>query len=159
MTKNVETEMQPVRREFLFEPRITLYITNLELAHAFRSPRYAVVLGRSQDLFTYTRVTVIDLLPAERAYAEKTLLPVGTGRWASRGVAVAMPRFINYAHNRSVAFGQYQMVRSRIRLDEESGFEHQAFLVDPESDIHDGRHRAVVFHGFVDTAQGEGDEF
>ena len=122
VTKNVETEMQPVRREFLYQPRLVLYITNLALAAAFRSPRYAVVLGRSQDLFTYTRVAEIDLLEADRAYVERTLLPGGVGRWAGLGgVAIAMPRYIDYGRGRAVSFGQYQMVRVRVNLDAMDG--------------------------------------
>jgi CRISPR-associated protein Cas5t len=165
VNKNVEILMQPVRREFLLQPRLILYTPNLELADAFRSPHYAVVLGRSQDLFTYTRVAEIDLEEASRAYADRTLLPGGWGRWRGFGVAIAMPRFIDYEQGRAVTFGQYVMVLDRRRLDEHedvlqegpsivgaapgAGAAHK-YWVDPESPEFDGARRAVILHRFVE---------
>ena len=52
----LEGNVNPFERELLFQPRLTLYINRPEWEAAFRSPRYAVSLGRSQDLFTYTEI-------------------------------------------------------------------------------------------------------
>lgn len=70
--------MNPARRHMLFEPRLTLYISapDLDLLYsAFRSPYYPVILGRSQDLMTYTSIEIVELVAAEQAYFEGTLLP------------------------------------------------------------------------------------
>lgn len=151
VSKNIEATVQPVWHEFLFQPRLILYLTKMELAAAFRSPHYVVILGRSQDLFTYTRVTEVELQEAPRAYIDRTILPGGPGRWAGSGVAVAMPRYIDYSRGRSVNFGQYLMVPTRLQPDNMPLPPHgESYLVDPESDEHHGCRRAVIFHKFVD---------
>ena len=150
VAKNVEAGVQPTRREFLLQPRLVLYLANLDLADAFRSPRYAVVLGRSQDLFTYTRVAEIDLIETEQAYIERTLLPGGPARWPGLGMAIAMPRFIDYRRNRQVTFGQYQMLQGRASQEDLPRHPDHRYLVDPETEERNGCHRAVIFHTFVD---------
>lgn len=80
--------MQPVRHEFLFQPKLTLYLPHLDLGPAFRSPRYAVTLGRSQDLFSYVRVAEIVLEEAPRAYLEGTLLPGSMSQITTAGIAI-----------------------------------------------------------------------
>src|SRR6266702_8054062 len=62
--KVLEGAVNPFKRELLFQPRLTLYLNRPEWIDAFRSPRYAVVLGRSQDLFTYTSFHTIELQQA-----------------------------------------------------------------------------------------------
>lgn len=151
VSKNIEATVQPVRREFLFRPRLTLYLNNVALAPAFRSPRYAVTLGRSQDLFSYTRVTEIDLQEATSAYIDRTLLPGGLGRWSGSGIAVAMPRYIDYSRGRRVSFGQYVMVPTMLRPDlTPHPPPGDAYLIDPETEERDGCRRAVILHRFVD---------
>src|SRR5690349_16743254 len=62
--KNLEGNINPTYRQVLLSPRLSLYLLADNLEHylqAFRQPRYAVVLGRSQDLATYTRVEMIEL--------------------------------------------------------------------------------------------------
>src|SRR2546429_5369568 len=53
-SKVLEGRVNPFKRELLFQPKLTLYLNHPEWIDAFRSPHYTVVLGRSQDLFTYT---------------------------------------------------------------------------------------------------------
>ncbi len=148
--KNIEATVQPVRHEFLFQPKLTLYLPHLDLGPAFRSPRYAVTLGRSQDLFSYVRVAEIVLEEAPRAYLEGTLLPGSMSQITTAGIAIAMPRYIDYGRNRHVTFGQYVMVQRRHVFNDpaQSG---ATYLVDPESSEHDGCRRAVIFHRFVDA--------
>lgn len=146
--ENLSAVVQPLQREFLFHPRLVLYINHPEWEGAFRSPRYAVVLGRSQDLFSYNQVSVVDLEEASEAYLEHTLLPGALGERVRAGIAIAMPRYLDYAAAREPVFGQYVMVAARLRP---SDLRHAGpFLVDPETPLVDGCHRAVIFHDLVD---------
>lgn len=63
------------RREFLFEPEVYLYITNISLENCFRHPRYPPLLGRSYDLACIAEVKIIDLEECSEAVFKDTLLP------------------------------------------------------------------------------------
>ena len=113
--KMLEGNVNPFEREIFFQPRLTLYINHPEWERAFRSPRYAVVLGRSQDLFTYSQISVINLQQASEAYFEHTLLPYSATRYTNRGFAVLMPRYVDYINHRRPDFANYFVVQERIR--------------------------------------------
>lgn len=148
--------VNPFERELLFLPRLTLYLNRPEWIDAFRSPRYAVALGRSQDLFTYTSVEVTDLAVADDAYFEHTLLPYDANRHTARGFAVLMPRYVDGANRRRPSFGRYLVVQDRVHTNDPTEYlwfgERPAgqFLVDPDSPEHNGLHLGLSFLGFVD---------
>jgi CRISPR-associated protein Cas5t len=151
--------IQPTHREFLFGCRLTLYIQPPDLADAFQNPRFAVVLGRSQDLAFYTHVEVVNLLSADRGYYEDTILPADYRRRTSRGVTVLMPRYIGPPPRREASFDRYIVLRERIydgpgidlgtRHVVRIADERNEVLVDPGSEEWHGAHRAVAFHSFV----------
>lgn len=86
----------PFNRELLYNPKLILYLTDIGLADAFRSPIYPVILGRSQDLMTYQRIEIVELQRAEVAYFEHTLLPLSMApRLREPTIAVTMPRYID----------------------------------------------------------------
>jgi len=148
--KRAEGNVNPFKRDLLFQPRLTLYLNRPDWVEAFRSPHYPVVLGRSQDLFTYTDVRVIDAEEAP-AYVENTILPFGFEAWG-RGTSVVMPRFIDYERGREVEFEPYLAVTGRM-------FPESSMLVDPGSpDVRDERgvprKRAIVLHSFRSSAGG-----
>jgi CRISPR-associated protein Cas5t len=102
----------PFNRELLYNPMLTLYLTDLTLEAAFRSPRYAVVLGRSQDLMTYTAIERVTLKRADSGYFEHTLLPLSMApRLRQPTIAVTMPRYID--PRRQTTWGQYAMLQTR----------------------------------------------
>lgn len=156
----------PFDRELLFNPRLVLYVTQLDLLEAFRKPHYSVILGRSQDLMTYLSVQVIDLVRAERAYFEQTLLPLDLApRLNKTSIAVTMPRYVD--KRRRVQWGVYGMLLDtaiypppdNLSLpdwgDEESGLQFAGdqieLWVDPETSYRKdpSLKRAVWFHSFV----------
>ena len=53
----------PVRREFLSEGSLTLYLFDEEIANCFRQPAYQLLLGRSGDLATVDEIREVTLLP------------------------------------------------------------------------------------------------
>jgi CRISPR-associated protein Cas5t len=112
--KRLEGNANPFRRQILFFPRLTLYLDRPDWVPAFRSPRYAVNLGRSQDLFTYRQVEVVEMTPAEDAYLERTLLPYDWARRTGKGMVALMPRWIDYAAGRFPHFDRYVILQRRI---------------------------------------------
>lgn len=151
--KVLEGRVNPFEREILFRPRLTLYINRPEWETAFRSPRYAVALGRSQDLFTYTDVDVVELVQAERAYFEHVLAPHEMALRTASGVTVLMPRFLDYGRNRAPIFERYVVLQKRVFSDDFYRFGTQSdelYWVDPATPEVKGAHRGVVFLSFVD---------
>ena len=134
--KVLEGNVNPFEREIFFRPRLTLYINRPEWEPAFRSPRYAVVLGRSQDLFTYTSVSLVELGAGRkrlfRAHARAARDGVADG--ARRDGADAP---LSRSHsNRAPTFERYVVVQERVVLpdDELPRFSHLSYgpyWVDP----------------------------
>jgi CRISPR-associated protein Cas5t len=143
--------VSPFKRAMLFKPRLTLYLNRPEWVDAFRSPYYTVVLGRSQDLFTYTSVEVIDLVRSEQVYFEHTLAPYQATQHMASGYALLMPRYLDYARNRQPTFARYVVLTRRV--ESWLRFEGQAdlpeFWVDPTSPEIKGAHLGLWFHTFV----------
>ncbi len=153
LPKALEGNVNPFRRELLFQPRLTLYLNRPEWAAAFLSPPYPVVLGRSQDLCTYTDVRVIELVEREAAYFEHTLIPFDHPSKTPQGVIVTMPRFVDYRNNRRPTFARYIVLRQRVASDD-PGWLHfgeppATYWVDPESPDFKGRQLGLIFQTFV----------
>lgn len=154
--KVLEGNVNPFEREFFFQPRLTLYINRPEWEAAFHSPRYAVALGRSQDLFSYSQVSLVDLEQAGQAYFEHTLLPYSVTRYTNRGFALLMPRYIDHANRRRPDFANYFVVQERIHSTTDFLWfgEHEAesYWIDPESQEDQGQRLGLSFLGFTETA-------
>jgi CRISPR-associated protein Cas5t len=157
--KVLQGNVNPFERDLLFQPRLTLYINRPEWEPAFRSPRYAVVLGRSQDLFTYTHISVVELEQADRAYFEHTLAPHEMALRTMRGVTVLMPRHLDYARNRAPVFSRYVVIRERVLSDEFYEFSDRPkgpYWVDPITPQVKGAHLGLAFLSFTGD---DGDRF
>lgn len=63
-----------IQREFLVLPRLTLYLP-LNWAEVFRRPRYALLLGRTQDVATVESLELTKLEPADSGLVSGVLLP------------------------------------------------------------------------------------
>jgi len=128
LEKTTEAVVQPHERDFLFDARLELYLDPPELAEAFRSPTFTVVLGRSQDLACVQRVEIVDLSPATQGYVERTILP---GELRSRlpwGVTTLMPRYIGPAPERQPAFAPYIVLHERVYVGYEQRFSSRQLL-------------------------------
>lgn len=157
----------PFNRELLYHPVLTLYLTDLSLYAAFRSPHFPVVLGRSQDLMTYRKVEIVELVAAQTAYFEHTLLPLTMSpRLREPTITVTMPRYID--PRRRVQWGQYSLLQRRAlwpqeavrddfdEADEGLSFEGDeiALWIDPTTPPDPKRpeaKRAVWLHSFVEV--------
>jgi CRISPR-associated protein Cas5t len=151
--KVLEGNINPFTRTLLFQPRLILYINRPEWSADFRSPRYAVVLGRSQDLCSYVSVKDIDLVPSSHAYLEHTLLPYRMATQTPAGVATLMPRWIDYENGRRPNFAQYIVLQRRITTDSLMVFPgmNTQFLTDPSEPLIKDTSLGLVFHTFIGT--------
>lgn len=151
--KVLEGNPNPFHREILFFPRLTLYLNRPEWAEAFLHPRYAVCLGRSQDLFNYRRVEVIELQPAEHVVLEHTLLPYAYAAYTAAGQAVLMPRFLDYQNKRYPIFERYVVLHRCLHTRNLIRYEGQPMLdpwwADPTEPVGEGDYLGVVWLKWV----------
>jgi CRISPR-associated protein Cas5t len=81
-----------VRRQFLFDTKLSIYLCDSRLADLFRQPAFQLLLGRSGDLATVERISEVTL--TERKGAEKIrgqIVPI-VGNMLP-GVVQALPRY------------------------------------------------------------------
>jgi CRISPR-associated protein Cas5t len=151
---NTEGVVNPLKRDFLFLPRLTLYLNRPDWERRFRQPRYAVVLGRSQDLATYTRITTVALQQSDQAYYEKTLLPFAWRVRTGRGITLTMPRLLDYENSREPQFDRYVALQERSFTRDWLSYESIPLVhwVDPESSELQGVRRGVALHAFTKSA-------
>jgi len=64
-----------LKRQFLYDNSVFLYISNLNLAEYFEHPVYPILLGRSSDLAMVKEVTPVELYETDEAEFQHTLLP------------------------------------------------------------------------------------
>lgn len=156
--KTLEGKVNPFRREILAYPRLTLYINRPQWRDAFLHPRYPVVLGRSQDLFTYRSVEVVSFEERENAYFEATLAPYELAKHTGAGRVVTMPRFVDYMRCRDPVFRRYVILERRVHTRDFLLFSEDPrprYWTDPTGRVVDGDAQGVVLHTWI----GEDDGF
>lgn len=157
LQKTTEAEVQPHYRDFLFDVTLELYLNPVDLADAFRSPVFTVVLGRSQDLATVCRVETLDLCRADDGYVERTILPGRLRRNLPWGVTTLMPRYVGPPPDRRPVFEPYIVLQDRIfvgqaaqstdrRLITFEGDNPLEWFVDPNTPEINGGKRLLWFH-------------
>lgn len=77
------------KREFLFNPKLYLYMDNLDFKEFFKKPSYPVLLGRSSDLAYIKEIKEMDIDKKSGINLGKTILPFGTD--GAFGVIQALP--------------------------------------------------------------------
>ena len=160
LTGKVALNFNPVTREVLFEPHLTIYLASNDLdtlQQAFLRPRFPVTLGRSQDLAAYKRVERLNLVQTSRGYYEHTLLPWSFRPYLPIGVGVHMPRYIDPGDRRQVLWSRYVALEHRVfhpHSNEVSpstlwANSDEALWTDPTTDsIHDCQ-RIVAWHSLI----------
>ncbi len=145
-----EGKINLFKREVLFFPRLILYLNRPEWIDAFRAPQYPVVLGRSQDLCSYTEIAVIELEQQPAAYFEHTLLPYDMAARVQRGVVVLMPRLLDYARQRQPRFTRYTIVQHPVYTPDVLQFDEEqpVYVVDPTAPHQRGLPLGLWFHVF-----------
>ena len=77
------------KREFLFNPKLYLYLDNVDFKQYFKKPNYPVLLGRSSDLAFISDIKEIDIKKKSNIKLGKTILPFGTD--GAFGIIQALP--------------------------------------------------------------------
>lgn len=67
-----------IHRQFLYDCKLWLYLSDISFSTYFRNPEYQLVLGRSTDLATVSEISEIQLNPDENGKFGKTIVPFGT---------------------------------------------------------------------------------
>ena len=131
-----EGNINPFQRTLLFEPRLTLYINRPEWLEAFKNPYYPVILGRSQDLFTYTDIRIIELSYANEAYFEQTIAPYSLFPQLGKGIIELMPRYLDYRNRRAPTFARYVVLNRTVKSATcfNSAILKKTYCIDPESE-------------------------
>jgi CRISPR-associated protein Cas5t len=157
---SIQATVQPHLRDFLFKPRLTLYLTRPDWASAFRSPAFCVIIGRSQDLAAVTSVAEVSLEERSSAYFEHTLLPFSYRPFLPVGTTILMPRWIEPPPERRAHFDRFiALHHERVFAGDtiEAGLMPRllgnpdvgSWWVDPESPTYHGVQRGVVLHSFA----------
>ncbi|MGO9011392.1 MAG: CRISPR-associated protein Cas5 [Bryobacteraceae bacterium] len=157
---SVHATIQPHLRDFLFRPKLVLYVNRRDWLGAFQAPVFCVILGRSQDLASVTEVDEIELEQRDGAYFEHTLLPFSYRPYVALGTTVLMPRMIGPPPERRTHFDRFiTLHRERLfgghyanpdgvaparRMIRDT--QDRLWWVDPDSPVDREVHRAVVLH-------------
>ena len=64
-----------IKRDFIYDPELYIYLTNLDFGSDFLTPRYPILLGRSYDLAFVKEVKTLELQLIEEAIFQYTILP------------------------------------------------------------------------------------
>ncbi|SDA45220.1 type I-B CRISPR-associated protein Cas5b [Methanobrevibacter millerae] len=78
-----------IKREFLFNNKLYLYLDNLDFKESFKKPAYPVLLGRSSDLAFIKEISEVELEKKTNVKLGKSILPFGTD--GAFGVIQALP--------------------------------------------------------------------
>ncbi len=77
------------KREFLFNPKLYLYLDNFDFKEFFEKPSYPILLGRSSDLAYINEIREVELKKKSSVNLGKTILPFGTD--GAFGIIQALP--------------------------------------------------------------------
>lgn len=161
---NVEIQTEPLEREVLFRPRLTLYVDGprelqRQLLRACNTPRYPVLLGRSQDLGRYRSVEGMSLEQRDHGFFDHTILPQTYAGATRAGLLALMPRFIDPI-TRTPSWSQYLQYEVRGPAVAADDANHpECVVVEPQTFDVDStvKHqrlngsRILVWHEFVDS--------
>jgi CRISPR-associated protein Cas5t len=90
-TKNI-AKSNIIRRQFLFNPRLVLYTSNITIASYFRKPVYPILLGRMNDLASVEKISEVELSPVKDSLEIKgQIIPTFPFRLA--GQIQALPEY------------------------------------------------------------------
>lgn len=151
--KALQGTLYPFRRDWLFKPRMILYINRPDWIDAFRRPVYPVILGRSQDLCWYRCIEHVNLEQQEHVYFEHALLPYSMATRVAAGSVTIMPRWID--EERQTRWARYLMLDRSVTSDELFTFSNdkELFWTDINMPLYEERPFGLVFHTF------EGDSY
>lgn len=111
-----QVRSMPIQRQFVVHAELHLYVPSEEwLWRALHTPRYPLVLGRSQDVATVDCLEEVDLQPAQEGEVEGVLMPFPTP--GVQSFVYNLPTYLpTYPPRRPLAVKPFQLVRQRQRV-------------------------------------------
>lgn len=82
------------KREILYDCFLTLYFEDINIAKAFKSPIFQLLLGRSGDLARVVEVKEIEVVQSNKALLNGMIVPFN--EYKSSGEIYAMPKYFDY---------------------------------------------------------------
>ncbi len=110
----------PIKREFLYAPKLVLYIPPGRFEEALRRPRFPICLGRSQDVATVELLKNTELHEVDEAEVEGVLIPFPAKGDTPDAAIYGLPTWMKQAVPRTPGnVGMFHIVtrRQRLRLD------------------------------------------
>lgn len=99
-----------MRREFLFDNRLSIYLTDPKLADYFRNPVYPLLLGRSGDLATVEGIQELELEEVTGATKVKGQIVPFAGHFLP-GIIQSLPKyFTNELPRRNIGTEPYSVI-------------------------------------------------
>ncbi|MDD2440019.1 MAG: type I-B CRISPR-associated protein Cas5b [Methanosarcinaceae archaeon] len=89
LSPGLSAKSNVVKREFLYNPKLYLYLEDLEFQKDFRKPVYPLLLGRSTDLLRLSESKVLELEEKKGKRLGKTILPFEAH--GAHGIVQALP--------------------------------------------------------------------
>lgn len=81
------------KREILYDCFLTLYFENENIANAFKSPIFQLLLGRSGDLARVVEVKEVEVVQSNKVILNGTIVPLN--EYKSSGEIYAMPKYFD----------------------------------------------------------------
>lgn len=92
LAPNLKAKSNVIKREFLYEPEMYLYIENEQVADSFRQPYYPLLLGRSSDLLEVKEIKQVEVKKTQgEVYFGRTIVPFP--EMGLRGSVQALPTY------------------------------------------------------------------
>lgn len=89
---NLKAKSNIAKRELLFNPRLYLYIQDINMIHYLKKPRYQLLLGRSSDICMIEDISLVELQESvTNIRVGKTILPFPME--GVNGVIQALPTY------------------------------------------------------------------
>lgn len=104
-----------IRREFLYDCILTLYISDLDFKEYLENPRFTLLLGRQSDLAKITKIEEVKLIPKENVEIYNTIIPFD-GRVP--GQIIALPSdYTDEAERKPLEVRTYCIVESKQQIE------------------------------------------
>jgi len=89
LSPGLSAKSNVVKREFLYNPELYLYLDRLDFENYFRKPQYPLLFGRSGDLAKVSEIRELELAEEAGKRLGKTILPFGIK--GAYGLVQALP--------------------------------------------------------------------
>ena len=131
------TKTNVIKREFLFNPELYLYIKEEEIVDCFKKPHYSLLLGRSTELAFVEEIKKVNLVQKENFKVGGIILPFPPIR-PLNGIIQALPtHFSNTFPRKSIGtrpwflIKDFQDYKGKGWVDEEMGW---GVIIEEEKD-------------------------